>query len=95
MSKGNKVSVSQKCQKEMPDFCDAVASLSVDELNARLAQLAKDAEQVRQAKEADDDLAEAQEKATLLAAPYRDGKKAIQLKTSYLISLIKDKGGDA
>lgn len=89
-----KVSVSEKVQKEMPEFADAVAGLSVEELNARVTQCAKDSEQIQDAKEADEALEDAKELSRQLAAPYREGLSANRLKTRYLIALIKEKGGE-
>jgi hypothetical protein len=39
-------------------------------------------------------LEEAKNQVSELSAPYRDAKKVIRLKTRYIISLIKEKGGD-
>lgn len=82
-----------KAQKELPEFCDEVAGLSVDQLNARLAQNAKDYSEVNKVKEADQGLSDAREAAKLANAPYVDAKKSLRLKSEYLIQLIKDKGG--
>lgn len=82
-----------KIQEEHPDFAAEVAGLSVEALNARLAQLAKDGEAVEDAKEADEELESAKDKASYLGAPYRDAKKVLRLKRRHVISLIKEKGG--
>jgi hypothetical protein len=84
----------QKIEKEMPDFISEVAGLSVEELNARLSRLAKDYEAIEEAKEADEGLREAQDTARELRAPYADGKKAIRMKSSYIVALVKEKGGE-
>jgi hypothetical protein len=83
----------EKIQEEMPEFAGEVAACSVDQLNARLAQLAKDAEVNEQAKEDDEDLEKAKAEASELGAPYRDAKKAIRLRSRYIIKLIGEKGG--
>lgn len=83
-----------KVEKELPEFVNEVAGLSVDDLNGRLSQLAKDFEAVEEAKEADEALQEARNTAKELGAPYRDGKKAIRLKSGYIVALIKEKGGE-
>lgn len=90
---GTNEKVTDKVVKELPEFVEEVASLSVEQLNDRLAQFAKDSEAVDDAKEADEALAEAREVAAQLAAPYADSKKVLKLKTRYIIGLIKDKGG--
>lgn len=89
-----KQSVRSKVEKQMPEFADEVAGLSVEQLNSRLAELAKASEAVRQAKEADEGLEEAQANVSLLAAPYREAKSAIGLKTTFIVGLIQEKGGD-
>lgn len=89
-----KKSVKETVQRDMPDFADEVAGKSVEELNDRLAVLAKNQEELQQAKEADEALEQARAAASELAAPYREGKKALVLKTRYIIGLIKEKGGE-
>jgi len=84
-----------KVQKKFPDFVESVDSLSIAELEARVNVYAKEQEKVRNALEKDTDLKNAKELASELAAPYRETKKAIELKTSYIIALIGEKGGDA
>lgn len=88
-----KKSLQEKVQEEMPEFANEVAGLSVDQLNVRLANLAKDAEKNEEAQEDDEDLEKARGEAAELSAPYRDAKKAIRLRSRYVISLIKEKGG--
>ena len=83
----------EKIKKANPEFAEEVAALSIEELDRRLAQLAKDLEATEDAKDADSELAQAQETVTQLAAPYRDAKKALRLKSRYVIGLIKEKGG--
>lgn len=85
-------SVSVQIHKDNPEFADACNSLSVEQLNARLAAIAKDAEAIEDAKESDAGLEEAKALVSELSAPYRDGKKAVRLKMRYLIYLLKEKG---
>lgn len=92
MAKAKK-SLQEKIQEEMPEFAGEVAGLSVADLNNRLAEQAKAAEWNEQSKEDDEELEEAQAHASELGAPYRDAKKAIRLRSRYLIALIKEKGG--
>lgn len=92
MAKAKK-SLEEKMQEEQPEFAGEVAGLSVDQLNGRLAEQAKAAEWNEQAKEDDEDLAEKQAAASEAGAPYRDAKKAIRLRSRYLIKLIQEKGG--
>lgn len=90
----NKKSLPEQMHENNPEFAAEVAGMSAEQLNARLAQLAKDAEAVSDAKEADEELEKAKALVSELSAPYRDAKKAIRLKSRYVISLIKEKGGE-
>lgn len=89
----SKVSLEEKLQKENPEFVAEVQGLDVATLNGRLSELAKGAEDVEDAKDADEELEQARAQATELAAPYRDAKKAIRMKMRFIIALIKEKGG--
>jgi hypothetical protein len=89
MSKDKK-SVQQKVREEFPEFAEECQGLQVSALDSRLAQIAKDLEQVEDAKEADEELARLHAEATQAGAPYRESKKVLKLKTKYLISLIKE-----
>lgn len=77
-------------EKELPEFVAEVSGLSVQDLDARLAQLAKDIQQVEDSKEADEDLQSIKEQVKVASAPYRDAKKVLKQKTSYIISLLKN-----
>lgn len=81
-----------KVQKDYPEFADEIHSLSSDELNGRLARMAKDLEIVEDEKEADEKLNETRAALAELAGPYRDSKKAIKLKSKYIIALLKERG---
>lgn len=87
-----KKSVQETVQKDFPEFSSEVAALSEAELNGRLATLAKNLEESETTKENDGALEDAQALASELSAPYKDVKKAIRLKTKYVISLLNDKG---
>lgn len=80
-------------QKKFPEFTEVVDALSVDDLEKRLSQYAKEQEAVEDAKEADEALAQAKLQVSEYSQPYSDAKKAIRFKTKYLIALIGDKGG--
>lgn len=88
-----KLDVVKKVQKEMPEFTAVVDGLSVDELEKRLSQYAKEAEAIDDAKQGDEALQAAKEQVKEYSAPYNEGKKAIKLKMKYIIGLIGDKGG--
>lgn len=90
-----KKTIQEVIQAEFPEFAQEVVGLGSDELNRRLATLAKNLEESETAKEEDRELEEAKTTASELAAPYRDAKKAIRAKSKYIISLLKEKGADA
>lgn len=92
-AKKEKLSFEQQFQKDNPDFAGEVAGLSVQDLNNRLAEFAKAAEWNETKKEEDEDLARAQAEAKEAGAVYRDEKKALRVRSKYVISLIKEKGG--
>jgi superfamily II RNA helicase len=80
-------------EKKYPDFADTVLGLSVEDLEKRLSTYAKERDNVREAKENDEKLEEIANLKSELEAPYKDATKAIDLKSRYIIQLIKDKGG--
>lgn len=90
-----KKTVQELVQTEYPEFAGEVNGLSADQLNNRLATLAKNLEESETAKEEDEALEEAKSTASELAAPYRDAKKALRAKSRYIIGLLKEKGADA
>lgn len=92
MAKGKK-DIRVKVQKEMPEFTEVVDALSVEELEKRLSQYAKESESVDDAKEADEGLEQAKAQVKEYSAPYSEAKKAIKLKMRYIIAQIGDKGG--
>lgn len=90
MSRKSK-SLQEKIKEQFPEFMEEVQSLKVEELNARLAQAAKDAEAVAEAKAEDNALQTATDHAKELGAPYREAKAALKLKTKYLCQLVKER----
>ena len=74
-----------------PEFVKEVSNLSVEALDKRLAELAKAADDVKVAKEADEQLALAKDQAKEFGAPYREATRALALKTAYIVNLIKDR----
>lgn len=87
-----KKTVREKVEKDYPEFATEVAGASTDDLNGRLATLAKGLEESEVAKEADGDLQNAKSLASELSGPYKDVKKAVTLKSKYIIGLLRDKG---
>lgn len=86
-----KKTVQEKVQADYPEFATEVANLTVDELNNRLSSMVKELEESESHKENNEDLNDAKSLASELAAPYRDVKKAVQLKSRYVVGLLKDK----
>jgi hypothetical protein len=81
-----------KIQKEYPDFCNEVQSLTADELKARIVALQQALDESEEHKAQNMDLRDARHVVSELAGPYRDVKKAVKAKTSYLIELLKNQG---
>jgi hypothetical protein len=84
--------MSKDIRKEHPDFVQEVDTLTGDQLKARIVQLQQALEESNAHKEANDDLTAAKANVTELNGPYQDVRKAVQLKTKYLIELLKEKG---
>lgn len=85
--------IQEKVQSEFPEFVETVVGLTVDELNKRLSDYAKNRHEVQESKKVDADLEEAKAQVSEMSAPYNDALKAIELKSKYIISLIGEKGG--
>lgn len=90
MSKSKK-SLEQVIREEYPEFAEAIDAATAADMDNRLAELAKNHEQVVEAKDADDGLAAAREEANNLAAPYNDSLKLIRLKSRYIIKILKER----
>lgn len=82
----------EKCEKEYPDFVSEVQALDGAQLKARIVKLQQGLEESEAHKEANEELKSARANCTELSAPYRDVRKAVKLKTSYLIELLNEKG---
>lgn len=93
MSKKPKKNIQEIAQKEYPDFTDAVARLSVAELEKRLVEYAKETENVQTELEENKTISELKDKLAEAKGPYNDTKKALRIKMRYLMSLVKEKGG--
>lgn len=81
----------QKTQKEYPDFCHEVDSLGAEALKARIVQLQQTLEESEAHKDSNEELKQLRSQVSELAGPYRDVKKAVKLKTKYIIELLKEK----
>lgn len=74
------------------DFKDAVAQSSPEEINKRIAEIAKASEELAKAQDDDQDYQEKKEALKEAGAVYREGKKANRLKIQYAIQVLGDKG---
>jgi hypothetical protein len=83
----------EKTEKEFPDFVKEVDGLNIQEMEKRISNYAKELEDSEQHKEDNQALKDAHAEVTELAGPYKDVKKAVKVKTRYLIASIREKGG--
>jgi hypothetical protein len=90
-----KLSLRETIDKKYPEFAGMVDGLALSDLEAKISTYAKEAEKVKDAKKVDEALISAKNTVTEYAGPYNDASTAINLKIRYLISLVKEKGGDA
>lgn len=90
----SKKTVQEQVHENYPDFANTIEALSVMELEMRLSAYAKENVKVDEAKEADEELARVSALKSEFEAPYKDAKKALKLKSKYIISLIREKGGE-
>lgn len=86
--------VQEKVQAEYPEFVESVLGLSVEQLEKRLSDYAKNRDEVEESKKADEELETAKAVCAEMAAPYNDALKAINLKSKYIVALVKEKGGE-
>ena len=84
--------IEQVIKENYPEFLEEVQGLSVEQIDARLAQMQKDKVEIDKAKEADEKLEAAKATVKELSAPYRDAKKAINQKSEFLVKLAEEKG---
>jgi len=82
----------KKLKEKDPLFLDEIAGLSRDQLNNRLLGLAKGRQDILQAREEDQDLAQAKDTVKELSAPYSESLKSTDLKMRYIAQVIKEKG---
>ncbi|NJO48297.1 MAG: hypothetical protein HC840_01115 [Leptolyngbyaceae cyanobacterium RM2_2_4] len=75
------------------EFEGEVLGLSVEQLKNRIAQMQKDLDESEEHKKDNQALADAKSEVAMIEGPYNDVKKAVKVKTKFLIELIKEKGG--
>lgn len=74
------------------EFKDAVAQSTPEEINSRIATIAKDTEALVKAQAEDQDYQTKKEALKVAGEVYRDGKKMNRLKIQYAIQVLADKG---
>lgn len=79
----------KNAETEYPEFVLEVVRLTPEELKARVVQLQQALKESEAFREEDDDLKSARAAVSEFNAPYRDVKKAVKLKTSYILELLK------
>ena len=75
------------------EFKAEVDSQSVASLEARITRMQKDLDDSEEHKKENISLNNAKDEVKELSGPYSDFKKSVQVKTKYIIELIKEKGG--
>lgn len=76
---------------EHPEFVKEMFGLTIDQLKERVYQLQKGLEESEAHKDTNDELKAARANVSELAAPYRDVKAAVKLKTKYILELLDKK----
>src|SRR5258708_7792475 len=97
MAKGKRSpkSLQEKVDEKYPQYSGEVMGLGVPQLDQRIAELRKTLDDAAQFQEEKNGEAMKSLAAQLkdLRADYGDVKKAVALKTKYLVSLVREKGG--
>lgn len=87
-----KKSIEEQIKEMDGSFVDEVLSMDADALAKRLVGLVKNQQEIQKAKTDDDDLKRAAEVKKGLEETYSLPLKAIKLKLSFLVQLLKEKG---
>lgn len=88
-----KVKVKKDKFSDLPDeFKDAVHGASREEIDHRIAEIAKSTEELLMSQERDVDYQDKKAAFKEAGAIYRDGKKANRLKIQYCLQVLGDKG---
>lgn len=89
----SKKTVQEIVHDEYPEFVETIIRMGVPELDKRLNQYAKEDEEISDSLENNETIKSLKEQVSEATGPFRDAKKANRLKRKYIISLIKEKGG--
>jgi FtsZ-binding cell division protein ZapB len=74
------------------DWKDAIAQSSVEEINKRVAELAKGEEENQKAKKDDPDLAEKREALKVASEGYKEATKGYKLRMKWIMQVLGDMG---
>lgn len=74
------------------DFKDAAANMSPDELNGRIAEVAKNEQENLKNKREDEDLKEKKAQVTEAGKGYKEASKQNTLRIKFLMRVLGDKG---
>lgn len=74
------------------DFVTEMMGASPSELDAKMLKLAKEAEEIQDAQNNDEELREAKKEASNLGAPYRERKKMNKKLTRFVALMMQEKG---
>jgi hypothetical protein len=72
------------------EWMDAVVGSSVDDINKRIAELAKAEEENKAAMKADEDLAEKKEAVKFASESYRENTKGYKLRMRWIMQVLAD-----
>jgi hypothetical protein len=75
------------------EFKEEVDSLSIAQLESRITTMQKGLEESEEHREANEPLRRAKDEVAELNGPYNDVRKAVKIKTKYIIQLLRSKGG--
>lgn len=76
------------------EFKEAVVGMSAEEIDARIAKVAKDQVELMRAKKEDQDLEEKKVSYREAGLVYREGSKLNRVKIEYCKSILEQKGGN-
>lgn len=85
----------EKVDEKYPNYSQEVMGLSVEQLDKRIVEMQKtleDSENHKEEKQGEA-LKKLKEDMKTINGPYADVKKAVALKTKFLVSLVREKGG--
>jgi prefoldin subunit 5 len=88
-------SLMEKVDTKYPGYSDEVLGLGVEQLEKRIVEMQKGLEDASQFLEekSGEAIKSLKEELKELKAPYTEVKAAVALKTKYVVSLIREKGG--